>query len=341
MYLDKSVKNWLFIGIIMIFIMVMIGGITRLTESGLSIVDWNPIMGSIPPLNDTDWQTTFEKYKTSPQYIELNNHFGLAEFKSIFWWEFIHRQWGRLIGMVFFIPFIIFLIKKKISKKLLPKLLIVMFLGAFQGFLGWYMVKSGLVNEPRVSHYRLAAHLLTAFLTISYIFWIILEHSPKSKDSVYLSNFKSWSVSFLILLTVQILYGAFVAGLDAGTIFNTWPLMDGSFIHSSVTIMKPLWHNFIENRAGIQFVHRSLAILVAVYAFSMWFKARNEKMGKQQKKAVKIVATLVVFQFALGVFTLIFAVPISLGVLHQLGALLLLLASLYQLFLFKKPSTDY
>lgn len=321
---NKGVIYWLYTGMILTYLMVAIGGITRLTDSGLSMVNWNPIMGTLPPLSVEQWQETFDAYKTSPEFKELNYDFDLSEFKSIFWWEYIHRLLGRLIGLVFFIPFCFFLFTKRLSKKLVKQLVVVFLMGGLQGLLGWYMVKSGLINEPRVSHYRLAAHLITAFATISYLWWIIGGIKEPSNSSQGNKPIHSFLVAFLAITTLQIVYGAFVAGLDAGLVHNTWPLMDGYAVHPAVGVFDSFWMNVLENRSGVQFVHRSLAVVVLVVGLYLGFKNWKD-LNINQRNILTYVGYVVVIQFTLGVLTLMFAVPLWLGVLHQLGALTLLL----------------
>jgi len=323
---NKAIVTWLWTGVVMIFLMVAIGGITRLTESGLSIVDWKPLMGTLPPLSEADWQETFNLYKQSPQFKEQNSHFALGDFKRIFWWEYIHRVFGRLIGLVFFIPFIYFLIKKQLSRALVKRLLIVMLLGAMQALLGWYMVKSGLIDVPRVSHFRLAAHLITAFATISYLYWVILElqYEKKSVLPDY-RRFSGWAISLLIMLVIQIVYGAFVAGKDAGLIHNTWPYMDGYFIHPAATAMDSFWESMSYSSSMIQYIHRTLAILVFTFVLSLKWEAVKRKAHSLLNKTYTFMAIVVVLQFVLGVLTLLMKVPITLAVLHQAGALVLLL----------------
>jgi cytochrome c oxidase assembly protein subunit 15 len=329
----KPVIIWLFIGAVLVFIMTAIGGVTRLTESGLSMVDWNLIMGSIPPLTEEAWQIAFDQYKQFPEYKITHSHFSLNDFKSIFFWEFSHRLLGRVIGLVFIIPFVIFIIKGMVKGKLLNQLFILLAVGAFQGFLGWYMVSSGLVNEPRVSHFRLAAHLSTAFFTISYSVWL----------AVGLMQENTWEATFnavlpkmtwlgLIFLSIQIIFGAFVAGKDAGMIHNYWPNMNpGEFISSNIFDTKSIWLNLINNPSGIQFTHRYIAYLVVLIIGYLWYLSRETNTDKETKKRFNIILGIVIFQFVIGVFTLIMHVPISLGMIHQLGALLLLLSFIYAL----------
>lgn len=329
----KPIINWLLLGCLLIFLMVLIGGLTRLTNSGLSMVEWNMFMGSLPPMNDAEWIETFEKYKQYPEYQLINFNFGLDEFKKIFLWEYTHRFLGRLIGLVFIIPFLWFLFRKKLWPSLTYKLLIILFLGGLQGFLGWYMVKSGLVKEPDVSHFRLAIHLITAFITFAYTFWVALDLIyPKNRNRQ--KKMAPWLWSLLILLIVQIIYGAFVAGLNAGKIFTTWPKMGDSWIAESVTAMQPLYHNFIEGLAGVQFIHRYMAYLVVFMVLMVYFKARDMFLNSRQKKGLNFLIIMVAIQFLIGVLTLVYAVPVVLGILHQLGAFFLLGGVVYCLHVF-------
>ena len=261
---NKKIIYWLLTGCILIFIMVVVGGITRLTHSGLSISNYKLISGTIPPMNEIEWNDAFDLYKQYPEYQKLNYNMNLEEFKDIYFWEWIHRVIGRFIGLVFILPFIYFLIRKQLSKSTIKKASILLVLGGFQGFLGWYMVKSGLVDRPDVSHYRLAAHLTTAFLTFAYTFWVALDLIFPNKKDID-KKFRNFIRIGLVILILQIIYGAFVAGLDAGWIHNHWPFMnEGKLIHETVYIeQNPLYKNFIEGKSGVQFVHRILAYLVA------------------------------------------------------------------------------
>lgn len=325
----RPVIIWLFVGAVMVFIMTAIGGITRLTESGLSMVDWNLVMGSIPPLTEEEWQATFEEYQKFPEYQTTHQHFTLEDFKGIFFWEFTHRLFGRLIGIVFLIPFFIFLRKGLIKRKLLRQLLILLAFGAFQGFLGWYMVSSGLVHEPRVSHFRLAAHLSTAFFTISYSLWIALDLMAIDKPNLNVtipSGLKKLTILTFILLGIQIIFGAFVAGKDAGMIHNFWPNMNpGEFISPEVFSEDSLWNSLINNPSGIQFIHRYLAYIVSGLVLFLWYASRSQ-MDPVTYRKFRLSGIIVLFQFTLGVLTLLFQVPLTLALLHQLGALLLLLS---------------
>ena len=327
---NRPIILWLFTGCLLIATMVVVGGITRLTGSGLSIVEWDVIMGTLPPLNDTQWELMFEKYKQTPQYIHENFDFSTEEFKSIFWWEYIHRLIGRFIGIVFLIPFLYFYFTKKISKELLPKLLILFVMGGFQGFLGWFMVKSGLSKDPMVSHYRLAAHLTTAFLTFGYTFWVALGliYPNKTENNVATLKMKKYINGFFVLLLVQIVYGAFVAGLRAGKICNTFPLMCDSLV-PDIFNNGSILHTIFESHMGVQFIHRTLAYMVFAFALFIWWQAKNQALSLQIKKATTVLLAIVLLQFLLGVITILYAVPISMGVIHQLGAFLLFAVTLF------------
>jgi len=334
---NKKVIYWLLTGCILIFIMVVVGGITRLTHSGLSISSYKLISGTIPPIGEVEWQKAFELYQQYPEYQKMNNHFSLQDFKDIYFWEWLHRVIGRFIGLVFFLPFLYFLITKQLSKSTIKKAILLLVLGGFQGFLGWYMVKSGLVDKPDVSHYRLAAHLTTAFITFAYTFWVALDLWFPNKKSIdkKLRNFMRFALTILI---IQIIYGAFVAGLDAGFIHNHWPLMnEGQLIHETVYIeQNPLYKNFIEGKSGVQFIHRTLAYIVVLLIFLIWKKTRNLPQTVWQNKGVNSLIILVGLQFVLGVLTLVLHVPVWLGVAHQVGAFFLLSALTFTLHRFSK-----
>ena len=334
---NKKVIYWLLTGCFLIFIMVVVGGITRLTHSGLSISNYKLISGTIPPMNETEWQEAFELYKQYPEYQKLNSHFSLHDFKDIYFWEWLHRVIGRLIGLVFFIPFFYFLIKKELTKPTIKKAVILLFMGGFQGFLGWYMVKSGLVDNPDVSHYRLAAHLTTAFITFAYTFWVALDliFPNKKLIDIKFRNLVRWGLAILL---IQIIYGAFVAGLDAGFIHNHWPMMsEGKFMHQTVYIeQEPLLKNFIEGKSGVQFVHRIMAYMVVIFVLLIWRKSKKLTLTSYQIKAIKALNIMVILQFLLGVFTILLQVPVWLGVAHQVGAFFLLSAMTFTLHRFSK-----
>ncbi|MDW5288814.1 COX15/CtaA family protein [Formosa sp. PL04] len=333
---NKNVIYWLFTGCFLIFIMVIIGGITRLTDSGLSISNYKLITGTIPPIGDTEWQEAFKLYQQHPEFKQYNSHFNIDDFKSIYFWEWLHRLIGRIIGLVFFFPFVYFLMTKQLTKSTIKKCIVLLCLGGFQGFLGWYMVKSGLVDMPDVSHFRLAAHLTAAFLTFAATLWVALDLIYPNKKRVN-KKYKNLIILTYVVLLIQIVYGAFIAGLKAGLVHNHWPLMnEGKFMHPSVYASHPLYINFLENPSGIQFVHRIMAYVVVGLIVLLWYKSRKLQLTTNQKKAINALLILVVFQFLLGIFTLILYVPVWLGVLHQVGAFFLLTAMTFMLHRFSK-----
>ncbi|MBP1839614.1 COX15/CtaA family protein [Formosa algae] len=333
---SKNVIYWLLTGCFLIFIMVIIGGITRLTDSGLSISNYKLLTGTIPPIGDAEWQDAFELYQQHPEFKHYNSHFTISDFKSIYFWEWLHRLIGRMIGLVFFFPFVYFLITKQLTKSTIKKCIVLLGLGGFQGFLGWYMVKSGLVDMPDVSHFRLAAHLTAAFLTFAATLWVALDLIYPTKKQVN-TKYRNLIIVTYIVLLIQIIYGAFIAGLKAGLLHNHWPLMnDGKFIHPSVYAFDSFTANILENPSGIQFVHRMLAIVVVSLIVFLWYKSKPLQLTSNQKKAINALLILVVFQFLLGVFTLILYVPVWLGVLHQVGAFFLLTAMTFKLHRFSK-----
>ena len=334
---NKKVIYWLLLGCLLIFIMVVVGGITRLTHSGLSISNYKLISGTIPPMNEIEWQEAFELYKQYPEYQKLNYNFTLEDFKDIYFWERLHRVIGRFIGVVFILPFLYFLIRKQLTKPTIRKAVVLLFLGGFQGFLGWYMVKSGLVDNPDVSHYRLAAHLLTAFITFAYTFWVALDLIFPNKKSVQ-KGFRNLLRLGLGIVLLQIMYGAFVAGLDAGFMHNHWPMMsEGKFMHETVyTEQSPVIKNFIEGKSGVQFVHRILAYIVVAMIAIIWNKSRKLELTKFQSRGINWLLAIVAMQFILGVLTLMLGVPVWLGVLHQVGAFFLLASMTFTLHRFSK-----
>jgi cytochrome c oxidase assembly protein subunit 15 len=288
-------------------------------------------------MNEVEWTTAFDLYKQYPEYQKINYSMSLEEFKDIYFWEWIHRVIGRFIGLVFLLPFLYFLATKQFSKATLKKCLVLLVLGSFQGFLGWYMVKSGLIDNPDVSHYRLAMHLTTAFTTFAYTLWVALDLIYPTRKEIAKRLQLVLRVA-LGLLIIQIIWGAFVAGLDAGWIHNHWPFMnDGKLIHETVTIeQNPVWKNFVEGKSGVQFVHRYLAYIVVAIIVYIWFKTRALALTIPQKYGVNSLMLLVVVQFALGIFTLLLQVPVWLGVLHQVVAFFLLAAMTFTLHRFSK-----
>ena len=315
---------WLVLVSAAILLMIIVGGATRLTESGLSMVDWRPIMGVVPPLSHSDWSNLFETYKQFPEYKKLNEGMSLDAFKAIFYWEYGHRVLGRLIGVLFFVPFLYFLMRGKIERRWRPRLWIALGLGGCQGLMGWYMVQSGLVDIPHVSHFRLAAHLLLAIFILGFILWLILDMLEIEPVSVK-PSFRNLVLGLAVVMGFQLMFGAFTAGLDAGKGFNTYPLMNGQFIADIALSLDPVWKNFIENGAMIQFVHRWLG---AVVFFGVIILG-SLSLKTELKGSSFILVLITAFQFILGVMTLVNGVPIVLGSLHQVVAVIMFLALVY------------
>jgi cytochrome c oxidase assembly protein subunit 15 len=319
--------------------MVVVGGITRLTNSGLSMTDWHLVTDTFPPLTEAKWEETFEKYKQFPEYqkINIHNDFKLSDYKFIYFWEWFHRFIGRIIGLVFIIPFIYFLIKKKLDIETIKKCGILLGMGAFQGFLGWFMVKSGLIDAPDVSHFRLSLHLTFAFITFAYTLWVALDliYPERKKIILPLRNLARITLAIVIL---QIIYGGFVAGLNAGLIHNHWPLMsDGQFFHESIALEKESWLlRLTEGKSGVQFVHRTLAYIVVGLILLLAYKSHSFEITHQQRKGLTVLVAIVFVQFTLGVFTLLFSVPFWLGLTHQVVAFFLLTAMTYTVHRFSK-----
>lgn len=303
--------------------MVVLGGVTRLTHSGLSIVEWQPIVGTLPPLTESQWQETFAKYQRTPEYQIVNRGMDLHGFKGIFWLEYFHRLLGRLIGLVFLLPFLYFLVRKQIDRVLLPKLLILFALGAAQGLLGWLMVKSGLVDIPRVSPYRLTAHLGLAVVIYAATLWValglLLRPQPQAADSITTLRRLGLGVTSLIFL--MILSGGFVAGTRAGFTFNDWPLMHGRFIPEGLLALKPVWLNAFENLATVQFNHRMLGYLLCLIVPLYWWLARRYPLASGTRALLHLLLVMFAMQVLLGITTLLHHVPIALAAAHQAGAM--------------------
>ena len=326
----KQVVGWLVVCGILVFCMIIVGGATRLTHSGLSIVEWEPIVGTIPPLNDTDWNQVFDEYKGSPEYQLINFGMSLDEFKVIFWWEYFHRLLGRLIGFVFFVPFLFFLLTRRLNAELTGRLLGIFALGGLQGGMGWYMVASGLVDEPNVSQYRLTAHLGIAFLIFGAITWTAMSvlYPSKTNLSVPVKSMYKTSVAVSATLFLMVLSGGFVAGLQAGLIYNTFPLMGNSFIPPNLFALTPFWTNFFDNMTTVQFDHRIIAYILAIMIPIFWFKLRRRDVSNRTKTLSNLLLGLLALQIVLGITTLIYHVPTVLGVAHQAIGSLLFITSL-------------
>jgi len=333
---QKPIAIWLLICCAFVFAMIVVGGVTRLTDSGLSIVEWQPLVGTVPPITQNDWDELLEKYRSSPQYEQVNRGMSVDEFKTIFWWEYFHRLLGRMIGLVFFIPFMYFLIRKKIDKPLGYKLAGIFILGGLQGFMGWYMVMSGLVDNPRVSQYRLTAHLGLAFIILSTMFWVALgllsspSNTPVNNETDTLKSLRRLAYGLSSLILIMVLSGGFVAGIRAGLAYNTFPLMNGHIIPPDLFVLEPWYRNFFENITTVQFDHRLIAWLIAFTVPLFWFKAIfKANLSSTTRLACHLFLLMVVIQISLGIATLLHVVPIHLAAAHQGGAVLLFTASLW------------
>ena len=327
---NRRIAVWLFVCCLMVYAMVILGGATRLTGSGLSMVEWDPIFGIIPPLNEETWNETFALYRQSPEYLHINTGMELAGFKRIYWYEFSHRLLGRTIGTVFLLPFLFFLAKGWIKRPLIPKLVGMFVLGGLQGVLGWYMVKSGLVDNPHVSQYRLTAHLGLAVLIYAYMLQVALGLWYGTHRSTAVPAGLRGATGLLgVMVFITILSGGFVAGLKAGLAYNTFPLMDGHWIPEIMFLQQPLWRNFFENIATVQFDHRVLATLVFFSVVSLWLLALRRSLPAPVRTGMHLLLLAALLQVTLGISTLLLQVPVPLAVAHQAGALLLLTAVIY------------
>ncbi len=335
---NRQIAYWLFLSAAVIFGMILLGGVTRLTNSGLSMVDWKPLMGIIPPLSEADWQAMFYKYQQFPEYQKINMGMSLEEFKPIFMYEYLHRVLGRLIGIIFIVPFLFFYFTKRIKAGLTPKLLIMLIGGGCQGLLGWYMVKSGLVDNPHVSQYRLTAHLGAAVLIYSFIIWTAFGLvSTRTNQPTGLKNF-SRLLSGLIFL--MILSGGLVAGTKAGYAYSTWPLMGDSFIPAGLYATAPGWLAAFEDITTIQFNHRIFAYVIVALVLIFASKALKAGIEGPARIGVYSLIGLLVMQVTLGISTLIFYVPVPVAAAHQVGAVALLSASLFISYCLVNNSAD-
>ncbi|GHM58776.1 MAG: heme A synthase [Candidatus Mesenet longicola] len=321
----EPVAIWLFFCCIMIIVMIFIGGVTRLTKAGLSITEWKPITGILPPLNKNQWLLEKEKYQKTPEYKVFNYDIDMGDFKKIYLIEYIHRLFARITGLIFCIPFIYFLIKKKLPKTLVIKLSIIFILGLIQGCAGWYMVRSGLVNQPHVSHYRLAMHLVLTLMIFSMLWLEFVEYIIDQKNKVEVSISSTVLLILILSLTfIQIIYGAFVAGLNAGLIYNTFPLMDDQIIPQDLFFMEPKWLNIFQNSVAVQFIHRNLAFIIITFTILVVIK--NKKV-----KPLLILLLCLIVQATLGVITLLLKVPMVFASAHQVFAFISFAMNLYVL----------
>jgi heme a synthase len=333
---ERQIALWLLGCCVMVFLMVVIGGITRLTESGLSITEWRPVAGILPPFGEAQWTAEFERYKAIPQYRAIHPGMTLAEFKGIFFWEYLHRMWGRLIGLVFAVPFLYFLARRRIPARLAHKLALIFALGALQGAVGWYMVESGLEGRIEVSQYRLALHLAMAVLIYAAMLWValdLLEPRPGRPHPDPTARAGGWGLRagasvVLLLAFVTMIAGSLVAGTRAGYLDNTFPLMEGAFVPPGFWRLAPWWLNGFENLAAVQFDHRLLAEATFVSCAAVWLCAWGRARDRRVLSALHALFAIACFQVALGIATLLLVVPLPLAVAHQAGAMLLLTAAL-------------
>ncbi len=324
---NRRVAVWLLICCGLVFAMVVLGGVTRLTGSGLSMVDWRPVMGVVPPMSEEAWQNTFDLYRTSPEFEKANSHMDVEDFKGIFWLEYLHRLLGRLIGVVFLVPFMYFLWRGHIRPAETPKYIAMFVLGGLQGLLGWYMVKSGLVDNPQVSQYRLTAHLVAAFAIYAYMFWValgLIEPERRSRHPLFRRT-----VALTTLILVTVISGGFVAGLKAGMVYNTFPTMGGHWIPPGMLALEPAWRNLFDHPVTVQFNHRLLALSTLLFVTIYWVAARRHLLPAGVSSATHILIAVALLQVTLGISTLLLRVPVPLASAHQACAMVLFTVALY------------
>ena len=334
-----AVRRWLWGIVLLLLAMIMVGGGTRLTDSGLSITEWQPLLGAIPPLSEANWVLAFDRYKQIPEYHQVNKGMSLEAFKSIFWWEWGHRFLGRFIGAAFAVPLLIFWLRGRLPKGYGLPLVGIFLLGGLQGAVGWYMVSSGLVDRIDVSHYRLALHLSIAFLILALVTWTALSLSERAGRAPLLATTTRAQAGIAILLVVlfaaQLVMGAFVAGLKAGLTYNTWPLMDGRLVPNGLAIMAPWWMNLVENITAVQFSHRTLAYVIVALALWQAVSVWRTADGDDQRTSAALLALALVLQAVLGIWTLLEAgagkIPLGLGVAHQGWAAVVLILAVWHL----------
>jgi len=332
---SRAIAIWILIGVVMLMVQVMLGGITRLTGSGLSITEWKPILGTIPPMNDHDWQVAFNKYKEIGQYKQINFHFTLEDFKFIYFWEWFHRVWARLIAVAFAIPFVVFLVQKRFRKDMVAPMVVLFLLGGLVGALGWIMVATGLNQDNvYVSHYALAVHFMAAMIVICYALWFGLKLTVPAKQFVRHSSLKKAAIGIIILLAIQLVYGAFMAGLKAAVAAPTWPTINGSWLPHAETN-----HPF-NDPLNVQFIHRMLAYILTLVMLGWWWQARAVYGGRWFAVARKLPVVLVLVQVILGILTVLFSTQpkslIWLGVAHQFVAMLLLLSWIQLVYIIRR-----
>jgi cytochrome c oxidase assembly protein subunit 15 len=333
----RPIGIWLLLCAGMVFGMAVLGAITRLTGSGLSMVDWQPVQEFLPPLGAADWQAQFAAYQQSPQYRLLNAGMSLADYRHIFFWEWFHRLWGKLIGVAFLLPFLWFVATGRIGRSLIPKLALLFLLGGLQGFVGWFMVRSGLVDRPSVSHYRLAMHLALALALYAALLWAGLAAIRGQRSEVRKTTLRPHAWLALACIALTMVWGAFVAGLQAGLIYNTFPLMGGHLMPSEMWFLHPLWLNVFANHAAVQFTHRMLALTTALVVLVLAIRGTNPRQPQAIRHTAIALGLAVIAQVSLGIATVVYAVPVPLGALHQAGAITVLTAMVVLLFLLRAP----
>ncbi len=343
---SKPVAIWLLIGVGMIMIQVLLGGITRLTESGLSITEWKPITGILPPLNTAQWHAEFDKYKNTDQFRYIHADFTLSDFKFIFFWEWLHRFWARLLGIVFLIGFVYFLLRKKFKQGMIIPLIILFLLGALQGLVGWIMVKSGLVPEKMfVGHFELAAHFIAALVLLCYTFWFALTLLVLKEKQLVNKFLKKFAIIIIGVLVIQLIYGAFMSGLKATTAAPTWPDINGMIIPEQINNLSPWWKNFLENKITIQLLHRSIAYLLIVLVFIWTMKAKGIDSNPLFNKTKWIPLILILMQGVLGILTVITSPYgnnlVWFGLAHQFTAMLFLISMIWMIFLIRNHIKIY
>jgi cytochrome c oxidase assembly protein subunit 15 len=328
---NRCVAAWLFGCCALVFAMVVVGGVTRLTHSGLSITEWQPIVGTLPPLSEAQWEETFAKYRQTPEYRQVNHDMTLAGFKRIFWWEYFHRLLGRVIGVAFLLPLLWFAARREIPAGYGARLAGIFVLGALQGAMGWYMVSSGLVDEPRVSQFRLTAHLGLAFLIFGAMFWTGLSVVfPPRAGGAGPRGVRRLADLGVALVFAMVLTGGFVAGIRAGFAYNTFPLMNGQLVPAELFVIEPWWRNFFYNMATVQFDHRLLAWLLAFFVPALWWKLRRTPaVPARARVGGDLLLAALAVQIALGIATLLLVVPLPLAAAHQAGAVLVFAAALH------------
>lgn len=321
------VVGWLLFCCLLTFCMIVLGGVTRLTQSGLSMVEWSPLMGIVPPIEEAEWMEVYQKYQAFPEYQIVNRGMTLAEFKYIFYVEYAHRVLGRLIGAAYLVPFLFFWLSGQLGRSLSLKLAVPFLLGGLQGLMGWYMVKSGLVDIPRVSPYRLTAHLMLAVLILGYMLWMAFDLTADPESSRKESTAKGFTTLVLTAVLLMIATGGFVAGTKAGFAFNTFPKMAGQWVPDGMWVLQPVWRNLFENIATVQFVHRSLALLLTILIVTLWIRVRVRGLDPLRFGSNFLLIALAV-QVGLGISTVLYVVPVSIAAAHQGGAMILFSAAL-------------